>query len=191
MTVTELPVDRLSILEAKIDALTDHVAVLAVDADRRARQRAVLDELTGDVNTFSGDAMAKVTELMTEAERRGYFDFARAGAGVVDRVVTNFDEDDVEQLGDNIVAILEAVREITQPEILTLLGRMVEAVRTEQEHIAHEDDEPPSLFALARQLRDPDVRRGMGRALHTLRAVSAPAAGDRSDSPDPQQGDQQ
>ncbi len=186
MTVTETPVDQLAILDAKIDALTDHVAALTRDAEHRARQRAMLEELTGDVNAFSGDAMAKLTEVMAEADRRGYFEFARAGAGVVDRVVTNFDEDDVDRLGDNIVAILDAIREITQPEILALLGRMVEAVRAEQALVADEVDEPPpSLFALARQLRDPDVRRGMGRALHTLRAVSAPAGptSNRSDTP--------
>jgi uncharacterized protein YjgD (DUF1641 family) len=57
--------------------------------------------------------------------------------------------------------------------MLTLLGRMVDAVRAEQDAVQFETDEPPSLFALARQLRDPAVRRGMGRALHTLKAVSA------------------
>ena len=36
-------------------------------------------------------------------EERGYFEFAKAGLGVVDRVVTNFTEEDVEQLGDNVV----------------------------------------------------------------------------------------
>ncbi len=34
--------------------------------------------------------------------------------------------------------------------------------------MATEPAEPPSLWSLARQVRDPDVRRGMARALHTL-----------------------
>ncbi len=241
MTVTDLPVDRLAILETKIDLLTERMSVLADDAERRARQRAMLDELTDDVSRISGDALAlatrelesltqtadltdtvrllrrlvevapdleralsglsqlmelvddlaplgggmmsAATERLAEAERKGYVGFARAGVGVVDRIVTNFDEDDVEQLGDNVVAILEAVREITQPEMLALLGRMVGAVRAEQHHLAVEGDPPPGFLALARQLRDPDVRRGMGRAINTLKAVSTPPADAASTTP--------
>lgn len=230
MTVTEIPVEQLAVLEAKIDRLTDQVAILTADADQRARQREALQDFTGDFARVSEDAMglaireleslsrsadlsdtlrllrrlaevapaldralvwlsqlaefaedaaplgtdvmSLITDRLAIAEERGYFEFAGAAIGVADRVVTNFDEDDLDQLGDNVVTILETVREITQPEMLTLLGRMVDAVRAEQALIEDEPAEPPSLFALARQVRDPDVRRGMARALHTLRAVS-------------------
>jgi uncharacterized protein YjgD (DUF1641 family) len=175
MSITEAPVDQIAALEAKIDRLTDQIAILTADAADRARQRGMVSELTGELSSVSSGAMAKAVDLLAEAERKGYFTFATAAAGVADRVVTNFDEHDVEQLGDNVVAILETVREITQPEMLTLLGRMVDAVRAEQDAVQFETGEPPSFWALARQLRDPAVRRGMDRALHTLRAVSAGA----------------
>ncbi len=231
MTVTEAPPDRLEAVEAKLDLLTEQMAVLTADAELRRRQRESMEELAGDLAHISedvmvvasreleslsqtadladtlrllrrfvevaptleralvaleavtsfvddaapmgGDVMAMVTERLAEAEQRGYFDFARASARVADRVVSNFDESDIDQLGDNVVTILETVREITQPEMLALLGRMVDAVQAERVAIEQESAEPPSLWALARQVRDPDVRRGMGRALHTLRAVSA------------------
>ena len=47
--------------------------------------------------------------------------------------------------------------------------------------MASEPAEAPSLWSLLRQVRDPDVRRGMGRALHTLRAVSAETGPNQSD----------
>jgi uncharacterized protein YjgD (DUF1641 family) len=231
MTITELPVDRLDALEAKLDLLTEQMALLTADAVERRRRRDAFEELTGDLARVSEDAMAMATReldslsqtadladtlrllrrlvevaptleralvglsavaelvdeaaplgtdvmsLMTErldtADRKGYFRFASATLGVADRVVTNFDEHDVEQLGDNVVAMLEALREVTQPEMLAFLGRMIEAVKSEQRAVDAEPSEPPSLWALARQVRDPDVRRGMARALHTLRAVSS------------------
>lgn len=119
------------------------------------------------------DVMALLTERLDTAEQKGYFSFAAAAVGVADRVVTNFDADDVERLGENVVAMLEALRELTQPDMLAFLGRMVEAVKAEQEAVENEPVDPPSLWALARQVRDPEVRRGMARALHTLRGVSA------------------
>jgi uncharacterized protein YjgD (DUF1641 family) len=231
MTITELPVDRLEALEAKIDRLAEQMAILAADAEQRRRQRESFQDLTGDLARVSEDAMvmatreleslsktadlgdtvrllrrlvevaptleralvgvsavadlvddaaplgsdvmAMLTDRLAELERKGYFGFATAAIGVADRVVTNFDEHDVELLGDNVVAMLEALRQVTQPEMLAFLARMIGAVEAEQKAVEAESAEPPSLWALVRQVRDPDVRRGMARALHTLRAVSA------------------
>jgi len=177
MTIIDTPVDRLEALEAKID-------LLIADAEHRRRQRDTVESLVADAVPLGPDVMELLTERLAEAERRGYFTFAAAALGVADRVVTNFDEHDVELLGDNVVAMLEALREVTQPEMLAFLRRMLDAVQAEQAAVESESGEPPSLLALARQIRDPEVRRGMARALHTLRAVSIetgpnqPAQGD-------------
>jgi uncharacterized protein YjgD (DUF1641 family) len=129
-------------------------------------------ELVDDAAPLGADVMGMVTDRLAEAEQKGYFTFARAAMGVADRVVTNFDEHDVELLGANVVAMVEALREVTQPEMLAFLGRMLNAIQSEQAAVAQEPDEPPSLWSLARQVSDPEIRRGMARALHTLRAVS-------------------
>ena len=140
-------------------------------------------EFVDDAAPLGADVMAMVTDRLAEAERKGYFTMATAAIGVADRVVTNFDEHDVELLGDNVVAMLEALREVTQPEMLAFLGRMIGAVQSEQAAVELESAEPPSLWALARQVRDPEIRRGMARALHTLRAVSVETG------PNPNKGD--
>lgn len=230
MTITEPQVDRLDALEAKLDLLTEQMAVLTADAVDRRRRRDAFDELTGDLARVSegalavatreldslsqtvdlaetlhllrrlvevaptlervlggltvatelvdeavpltSDVLAMLTDRLDAADRKGYFDFATAALGVADRVVTNFDADDVDQLGDNVVAMLDALRQITQPEMLAFLARMIDAVQAEQLAVEAEPSEPPTLWGLARQVRDPEIRRGIARALHTLRAVS-------------------
>ena len=134
---------------------------------------SVAAELVDDAVPLTSDVLAMLTDRLDAVDRKGYFDFAIAALGVADRVVTNFDADDVDQLGDNVVTMLEALREVTQPEMLAFLARMIDAVKAEQLAVSAEPSEPPTLWALVRQVRDPDVRRGMARALHTLRAVSA------------------
>ena len=168
MTTTDVPLDvtadRLDAIEAKLDRLTDQLSVLT--------NLGMVSELVADVTQLGPDVMASAVDLLDEVDRKGYFRFAGAAVGVADRVVTNFDEHDVELLGDNVVAMLEALREVTQPEMLAFVSRMVGAVHAEQEAVGWESADPPSLWALARQVRDPDVRRGMARALHTLRSVA-------------------
>jgi uncharacterized protein YjgD (DUF1641 family) len=109
-----------------------------------------------------------LTEKLGELEAKGYFTFGEGGLKIVDKVVTSFDEDDVESLGDNIVLILNTVKEMTQPEVMNLLSRtMVEVQETEDTPVGP----PPSAFALLKQMRDPEVRRGLARALTVLRSL--------------------
>ena len=183
MTVTEVAPRQNQILEAKIDLLTEQVALLTADAELRSRQRQIFDGLTADLSRVSEGAVEMATDRLAEAEDRGYFAFARAGAGVVDRVVTGFDEEDLTRLGENVVTILEAIKQITQPEMLAFLGHMVDAVKLQQERVESEPQTAPNLRSLIKTVRDPDVRRGMARALETLRVVSVETGPDAEDIP--------
>ena len=80
-----------------------------------------------------------------------------------------FGPEDVEALGDNIVLILNTVKEMTQPEVMTMLRRTAISAQSIDSSLA----EPPSLLALAREMREPEVRRGLGRTLSVLRTVGA------------------
>lgn len=132
-----------------------------------------VSELSADAMPLTSDAMALASDRLAELDRRGYFEFVGAGFGVVDRVVTSFSKDDVDQLADTVVTMLETVKELTQPEILGLIQHMIDGLERQQAAITEESAEPPSLWTLAKKLRDPDVRKGMARALNTLAAVSA------------------
>jgi uncharacterized protein YjgD (DUF1641 family) len=122
-------------------------------------------EFIDDVSPLAGDAVTKATAALEELDQRGYFSFAKSGLGVVDRVVTSFSEDDVNQLGDNVVLILETVKEMTQPEVMELLQRTAQSLE-------EEITQTPSTFALLRQMRDPEVKRGLARMLQVLRSFS-------------------
>lgn len=130
-------------------------------------------ELAAVVTPLAGPIMNTGTAQLATLEERGYFDIARSGLGVVDRVVTSFTEEDVEALGDNIVLILQTVREMTQPEVMQMLQRTFTTVQ-EGEHV--EPMEPPGAFALLKEMRKPEVRRGLNKALNMLRSLGEESA---------------
>ncbi len=158
--------DRLARIEAQLDELL-------ADARRRDAELEPLRDLAAEIGVLSGPVVETVTTRVADLEERGYVTFARSGGRVVDRIVTSFDEEDVEALGDNIVLMLETLRDLTQPEVLHLLRRTAGSV-------GHLDDvptgPPPSTFALLRQLRDPAVRRGLARTLELLRSIGSDTA---------------
>ncbi len=136
-----------------------------------------LAELAAVLSPITARAMELAVDRLDDLDERGYLAFAKAGLGVVDRVVSGFSEEDVEALGDNVILILDTIKEMTQPELMAVVHRMLEQIRRQQAAIAAEPEEPPSLLELLRLLRDPQVRRGLRRALTTLKAVSTVEVG--------------
>ncbi len=171
-----LSVEQLEEVEQYID-LSDLLRLLKRLLRNGRNIEAMLDqlesavELVNTVGPLSDDAFGKVVDLLAQLERKGYFVFARGGMQIMDNVVTAFDEEDVRQLGDNVVLILRTVKDLTQPEVMNLVRNTVQVI--DQEKIQPADT---SLMALWRELRDPDVRRGLALGLHVLRALGAQTA---------------
>jgi uncharacterized protein YjgD (DUF1641 family) len=132
----------------------------------------LLDQLDGvnDLLQIAGpiskDAFNKAEGVMDHAERKGYFKFAAGGLKIVDNIVTSFTEDEVQQLGDNIVLILRTVKDMTQPEVMNFVRNTVSVA---------EEDVPvdTSYRALVGQMRDPNVRRGLAQAMRVLSSIGA------------------
>ncbi len=71
--------------------------------------------------------------VWSRLERKGYFAFARGGMRIVDNIVTSFSEEDVRPLGDNVVLILQTVKEMTQPEIMNFVRNTVQVIEREKD----------------------------------------------------------
>lgn len=129
-------------------------------------QLDTLSDLLATVGPISREMITKLTELMDELDRKGYFAFARGGGRLVDNVVTSFTEEDVNRLSENIVLILNTVKDMTQPEIMSFIRNTL--------LLAEEEVSKPvntSMFSILRQMQDPAVRRGLALTLRILRAI--------------------
>ena len=136
--------------------------------ERGLDQLESLQDLAADLGPLTGEVTLRLMRALDEYEQKGYFAFARGGLGVVDRVVTSFSEEDITALGDNIVLILNTVKEMTQPEVMQLLQRTASGVRSAE-------PVEVGLFGALRRMRDPQVRRGLGRVLEILESMGEDA----------------
>jgi uncharacterized protein YjgD (DUF1641 family) len=101
-------------------------------------------------------------------EQKGYFKFLNGLMYVSDKVVTEFDEDDVRALGDNIVTILTTVRNMTQPEVMAMANALLHNIETPV-------DDNISTWALIREMRNPDTRKGLARLLNVVKGLATEA----------------
>jgi uncharacterized protein YjgD (DUF1641 family) len=130
-------------------------------------------DLAEEASLIGKQVFSTVVEELDQMERKGYFAFAREGWAIVDRIVSEFSEEDVRALGDNVVTILHTVRNMTQPEVLELANRSLEAIKDEQV-----SEESISAWSLLRELSDPKVRVGMARLLNLLKVLADQPAPD-------------
>jgi uncharacterized protein YjgD (DUF1641 family) len=140
--------------------------------DRLLSQLESAVDLAETAGPLADEAFGRAVEALTAMEHKGYFAAARGGARIVDTVVTSFSEDDIRRLGDNIVLILNTIKEMTQPEIMHFVHDTLLVAEAEIQKPVD-----TSLVGLARQLRDPAVRRGLALTLRVLHVVGSQANG--------------
>ncbi|HEX5630513.1 MAG TPA: DUF1641 domain-containing protein [Acidimicrobiia bacterium] len=168
--MTTLIQPTMADLAARVDDVASRVERLIEQAETDRRSRGSMSELVaeaGEVGEVGGVVFESAITRLDELGRRGYFTFFAGLLEVLDRIVTSFDEEDIRQLGNNVVLILETVKQMTQPEIMLMLQRTA--------RIAREGDEPESvsMFRLLRELRDPQVKLGLHRAMGLLRGLGS------------------
>lgn len=134
--------------------------------DRLEMMMELYDELQRNGKQVFNHLVARLDRM----ERQGYFAFARQGWRILETIVEEFSEDDVRALGDNIVLILNTIKDMTQPEVLQFVRNTL--------LVAEQEVEKPvdsSLLGLLRQMRDPNVRRGLALTLRVLHVIGAQA----------------
>lgn len=133
-----------------------------------ARQQAV-DELLEELGPIARLAMNGAVETLDELDRAGWFAMLRELGRVGDRVVRSYSPEDVRRLGDQVVGILDTVRNLTQPDVLAMVNDVTGAV-----HDADQAD-PKGVWGLARAGKDPDVKKGFGVLIAILKQVGRAA----------------
>ncbi len=145
-----------------IDAKLERLATVLDDLDRRMES---FDDFMEDLGPITHGALHIAQNQMSKLEDEGILAFAGEAVQVGRTVATSFTPEDVRMLGDNVVSILETVRNLTQKDVLSVADRAAGALNRP---VA---DKPAGTLKLIREMRDPEVRRGLAMLLGVLREM--------------------
>ncbi len=138
-----------------------HLLLKALD------QLEALMGLGEELNRLMKPMFNQVVEELDRMERAGYFALAQSGWQTLERIMAALSPEDLERLGQNADALAALLRALGDPNLWARAQRAVEVLQAEDG-----DDRPPSLWALARAARDPQVRRGLARALELAKVLA-------------------
>jgi uncharacterized protein YjgD (DUF1641 family) len=122
-----------------------------------------------DVSPLVRESILDMMKKFDEFDRKGYFQFAKEMRKAMDNVVTNYSAEDVKLLGENIVTILDTVKNLTQPDMLQAINNAVAVYK----NIDIKVDEKVSLMSLLKEMNSPEVRRGLAVGLKFLKNLAA------------------
>jgi len=125
-------------------------------------------DFANDALPISRDLFIDFMEKLDEFDRKGYFTFVKEGQKLVDKIVTNYTVEDVQKLGDNIVTIIDTVKNLTQPDMLKAVNNAL-AVYKNLDNIVVEEK---SLFKLFRELNTPEMKQGMAFMFSFIKSLS-------------------
>ena len=108
-------------------------------------------------------------KAMGQLEEKGYVGFFKESLAIIDNIVTHFSVEDVRLLADNIVTIMETVKNITQPEMLDAINNGVVVYQS----LDVKDIPPYSLWKAMRAMNSPEMRKGLGFMITFLKNIAA------------------
>mgnify|MGYP001028491081 FL=1 len=116
------------------------------------------------VNEVGVDAIHKLHEM----EQKGDFGFLRETFKIFDNIVASYSPEDVRELADNIVTIMETVRNMTQPDMLKAMNNAVSIYK----EMDTQNIPEYSLWKAFREMRSPEMKRGIGFMITFLKNLS-------------------
>jgi len=115
-------------------------------------------DLMKDAGPMANEMIIDGTRKLHEMEQKGYFDFLRESGRIIDNIVTSYSMEDVRLLADNVVAILDTVKNLTQPEMLRSVDNAVRIFAS----IEMEEVPQYSVFRLMREMSKPEMKKALG-----------------------------
>ena len=115
-------------------------------------------DLMKDVGPIANEVMIDSVKKLYEFEKKGYFEFFKELFKVLDNIVTNYSVEDVRLLSDNIVTIMDTMKNLTQPDMLKAMNNALNIYKS----LDMEDVKEYSLWKAFREMNTPEMKKSIG-----------------------------
>jgi len=125
-------------------------------------------DLTNEIGPIANEVIIDVSKKLGEFEQKGYFEFLSESLKVIDNIILAFPPQDVKLLADNIVGIMNVIKQVSQPEIMNPLSKTLIAFKDVK------DEEIPeySIFRTMKEMNSPEMKKAFGFIISLTKKIS-------------------
>jgi len=125
-------------------------------------------DLMKDLGPIANEVIIDTTKKLHEFEQKGYFEFFREFGSILDNIVTHYSVEDVRMLADNVVTILETVKNLTQPDMMKSVDNAVRVFS----NLEMEEIPEYSVFKVMREMNKPEMKKALGFLMIFMKNLS-------------------
>jgi uncharacterized protein YjgD (DUF1641 family) len=125
-------------------------------------------DLLKEAGPIANEVIIDFTKKLHEFETKGYFEFFKELTKVLDNIIVNFSPDDIRQLADNIVLMLQTVKNMTQPEMLNAFNNAVKVYGS----VDTESVPQYSVWKVMREMNSKEMKTAMGFMITFMKNLS-------------------
>lgn len=127
-----------------------------------------VSDLMKDTGPIVREVSIDLIHKLHELEQKGYFKFFREAGTIIDKIITHYSVDELRALGDNIVTILDTLKNLTQPEMLQAMNNAILIYK----NLDPKEIKEYSLWKAFREMNTPEMRRGIGFMMAFLKSLA-------------------
>lgn len=121
-----------------------------------------------DVSPLVRESIIDLMKKLDDYDRKGYFQFFKQSETIIENIVTSFSPEDVKALGENIVTILNTIKNLTQPDMLHAINNAVSVYKK----LDIEIEGDVSYFQLFKRMNTPEMRKGVAFGIKFLKSLA-------------------
>ena len=169
---TALLINQLTEVESGFQ-LEDFVS-LTKEAMRNTRnftfalkQMASMIEFVKDLEPLLKSAVPQTIHYLNELEQKGVFRIIKATVDLRTKVAASYTAEDIDSMGDGIVALLGLTKSLSDPKTVELLEKLSQI----PSKVELENAKSVGVFGLASAGFDPEISKGLGVLMELTKAM--------------------
>ena len=127
-----------------------------------------LTDFLADTGPIAREVTIDLIKKLHEFEQKGYFEFFKELFRVMGNIIENYSQEDVRLLSDNIVTILDTIKNLTQPEMLRAMNNAINVFK----NVDTTDIKEYSVWKVLREMNSPEMKRGIGFMMAFIKNLS-------------------
>ena len=131
------------------------------------KQMRSLIDFVKDLEPLLKSAVPQIIKYLDELEQRGVFRILQATVDLRTKMAAAYDADDIEVMGDGLVALLGLVKSLSDPKAINLLEKLSQI----PSKVELENAKSIGVFGLVSAGFNPEITKGLGVLMELTKAM--------------------
>jgi uncharacterized protein YjgD (DUF1641 family) len=138
------------------------------------KQMASIIEFVKDLEPLLRTAVPQIIIYLDQLEQKGVFRILKATVDLRTKIAAAYTAEDIEEMGDGLVAVMGLAKNLSDPKAIALLEKMAQI----PSNVEIENAKSVGILGLASAGFNPEIGKGLGVLLELTKAMGKIAPGE-------------